>query len=140
MISVLGVGESIVFTAFGIVSITGPVLGVVIGGNVTTKLGGYSSKKSLYTTCALAFFCMLVAAPIPFLDNFAVFTALLWLLLFSGGFILPPLTGVMLSTVDEELKTTANSLANLVYNLGGYLPGPYVYGAIYDLPPGKNAF
>lgn len=29
-------------------------------------------------------------------------------------------------------KTTANSLANFVYNLLGYLPAPYIYGLVYD--------
>jgi hypothetical protein len=38
----------------------------------------------------------------------------------------------MLNTIDGNLKTTANSLANLSYNLIGYLPAPFVYGAIYD--------
>ena len=50
------------------------------------------------------------------------------------------MTGIMLSTVDESLKTTANSVANLIYNLFGYLPAPYVYGAVYDLGDGNNYF
>jgi len=40
------VPEEIVFISFGIISITGPVLGVVVGGNITTKLGGYNSEKA----------------------------------------------------------------------------------------------
>jgi len=45
---------------------------------------------------------------------------------------LPPMTGIMLSTIDPHLKTTANSLANLIYNLGGYLPGPFIYGVVFE--------
>jgi hypothetical protein len=41
MISALKVEESVVHTTYGIVSITGPVLGVVVGGNVTTSFGGF---------------------------------------------------------------------------------------------------
>ena len=37
------------------------------------------------------------------------------------------------------MKTTANSLANLSYNMLGYLPAPFIYGAIYDFGEGKNA-
>jgi hypothetical protein len=73
------------------------------------------------------------------MTNFPLFITLLWFLLFCGGFILPAMTGIMLSTVEEELKATANSLANLFYNLGGYLPAPYLYGAIYELGEGNNA-
>lgn len=34
--------------------------------------------------------------------------------------------------MPKSTKTTANSLANFVYNLLGYLPAPYVYGLVYD--------
>lgn len=131
--------ETTVFTCFGIVTITGPVLGVVIGGNITTKLGGYNSKKSLYLSCILAISCLLFAAPIPFVKNFPLFLTLLWFLLFCGGAMLPCMTGIMLNTVEVNQKTTANSLANLWYNLFGLLPAPYVYGAIYDSGEGENA-
>jgi len=132
MITILQLEEEIVFTTFGIVSITGPVTGVVVGGNVTTKLGGYNSQKSLYLTCIIALLCLFCAMPIPFVMNYPAFVALLWFLLFCGGFILPSMTGIMLNTVDQNLKTTANSLANLNYNLLGLLPAPFIYGAIYE--------
>mmetsp|Transcript_23060 Transcript_23060/g.35688 ORF Transcript_23060/g.35688 Transcript_23060/m.35688 type:complete len:141 (-) Transcript_23060:160-582(-) len=139
MITQMGQDESIVFTTFGVISITGPVLGVVVGGNVTTALGGYNSKKSLIVTCILAALCFVVSAPVPFIDNYYIFSGLLWMLLFSGGFILPSMTGIMLNTIDKELKTTANSLANLSYNMLGFLPAPFVYGAIYDFGIGGHA-
>lgn len=138
MITVLKQDETIVFTTFTFDTITGPVFGVIIGGNVTTKLGGYNAKKALILTLALCFFCFGVSAPIPFVNNFWVFNTFLWLLLFTGGFVLPCLTGIMLNTVDKELKTTANSIANLCYNLFGYLPSPFVYGAISDIGEGGN--
>lgn len=47
MIRILKQSKSLVFVVFGILSITSPVLGVVIGGNITTCLGGYSTKKSI---------------------------------------------------------------------------------------------
>lgn len=115
------------------------MVGVIVGGNVTSYLGGYTSKAALKMTIAVSILCLLTAAPIAFLDNFPVFLALLWFLLFFGGFILPCLTGIMLSTVDKHFKTIGNSFANLVYNLVGYLPAPSVYGAIYDAGEGGNA-
>ena len=139
MITVLKQKESVVFATFAFESITGPVLGVIIGGNVTTSLGGYNAKNSLRLSVALAAACVLVAAPIPFMTNYWVFNALLWLLFFTGGFILPCLTGIMLNTVAKELRTTANSLANLSYNLCGFLPAPFIYGAIFDLGEGGNS-
>ena len=128
-----------VFTSFAIVSITGPVLGVIVGGNVTACLGGYNNKTSLYLCMVIAFACICISAPIAFLDNFVVFVASLWFFLFFGGFVLPCMTGIMLNTVDKSLITTANSIANLSYNLIGFLPAPSVYGVIYDYGEGKNA-
>lgn len=77
--------------------------------------------------------------PIAFINNYALFVALLWFLLFFGGSVLPCMTGIMLNTVDRHYKTTANSIANLSYNLLGYLPAPTVYGLIYDAGEGGNA-
>jgi len=138
-INTLKVPEEVVFISFGIISITGPVLGVVVGGNITTKLGGYNSEKAAKICCIAAVFCLGCAIPIPFLDNFIIIAALLWFLLFFGGAILPAMTGMMLNTVEGSQKTAANSLANLSYNLLGYLPAPFVYGAIYDSGDGGNS-
>lgn len=139
MITALKLPEGQVFVTFGIVSVTGPVLGVVAGGNVTTWLGGYNAKRALLLTIATAVFCVASAAPIAFVDDFPVFICLLWALLFLGGSMLPSITGIMLSTVEPQFKTSANSMANLSYNLLGYLPAPTVYGLIYDAGDGGNA-
>ena len=81
---------------------------------------------------------MCCALPLPFLNDFDTFAGLIWFLLFFGGAILPSLTGVMLNTVNINQKTTANALANLCYNLFGYLPAPFIYGMIYDAGDGGN--
>ena len=139
MISELKFEESKVFTVYAIVSVTGPVFGVVSGGNVISCLGGYNSKKGLYLIMGIAVICVASGAPIAFVDDFASFGSLLWALLFFGGFMLPGLTGIMLNTVEPQFKTSANSMANLTYNLLGYLPAPIIYGLIYDAGEGGNA-
>lgn len=131
-IEVLNFEESLTFITFGIVSITGPVLGVIVGGSITTMLGGYKSKSSYKLTVLCASACMLCAFPLPYVSGYWPNVCLLWLLLFFGGAILPSMTGIMLSTVTMGQKTTANSVANLFYNVGGFMPGPFVYGAIDD--------
>jgi len=49
------------------------------------------------------------------------------------------MTGIMLNTVDEELKTMANSLASLSYYLFGYLPSPFLYAIVYDSGQGNHS-
>ena len=100
LITELKADPSIVFVTYGVISITGPVIGVLVGGNVISFLGGYKSKKALYVTCALAFLCLACAIPIAFIDKYITVVVLLWFLLFSGGFILPSMTGIMLNTVE----------------------------------------
>lgn len=39
----------------------------------------------------------------------------------------------MLNTVSEFQRTSANSVANLAYNLFGYGPAPFLYGLISNL-------
>ena len=100
MITTLKVEEAIVFVTYATISVTGPVIGIVFGGNLTTYFGGYTSELVLRTALYVAFSCALVAIPIPFISNFVLFCVLLWFLLFFGGSVLPCLTGIMLNTVD----------------------------------------
>lgn len=135
MITVMNLPKEIVFTIFGVVSVTGPVFGVILGGIISSKLGGYNEPKSLYVTAILSFFACACALPISFLPESLVIlqVSLLWCLLFSGGFTMPSITGVMLNTVPEDLKTTANSISNTFNNIFGFLPSPYLYGYIADM-------
>lgn len=64
---------------------------------------------------------------------------LIWLLLFFGGFIVPPLTGVVINSVPPMQKTSANSIANLLQNLLGYLPAPGLYGAVASISGGSES-
>lgn len=140
-ITQLKIDKKTVFIIFGIVSITGPVFGVVVGGKIVSMLGGYNTRKSFILIFFVALFASACSIPIGYLhdtDDYLVVTVLLWFLLFGGGFLLPCATGIMLNTVKEDLRTTANSIANIWYNLLGFLPAPYVYGLIADSGEGDN--
>ncbi len=76
----------------------------------------------------------LCCLPIPWFwggnKGFYFVGMLFWGVLFFGGFILPPVTGIMINSVPDNQKASANSIANLCYNLFGYLPAPVIYGLI----------
>lgn len=101
MITEMGIDKQVVFTWFGIVSITGPILGVFVGGQITTALGGYKSLSNLYSILIMSIFSILFAFPIPFMSQTVPIVGLLWLELFTGGYMLPSMTGMMLNTVDQ---------------------------------------
>jgi len=124
--------KTVVNVSYALISVTGPILGVIIGGNITTYFGGYQSEKAMRASCVMALLCFCCSAPICFFTTFPPVAVLLWFLLFFGGGILPAMTGCMLSCVDQSQKTTANSIANLCYNLGGFMPGPFIYGILAD--------
>jgi len=137
----MNIDKSTVFEEFYIVCITGPIFGVLAGGYVTSFLGGYNSKKSMYYTCLLSIFCFACALPIPYVNNksnIGVIMICLWFMLFATGFILPSMTGIMLNTVRSNLRTSANCLANVFYNLLGFLPGPFLYELISNSGEGNN--
>jgi MFS transporter, Spinster family, sphingosine-1-phosphate transporter len=104
--------------------------GVVCGGIVTTKLGGYNTLASFRFIRFVVLCAVCIALPIPFLPNFYFVGSFFWLLLFCGGSILPSVTGIMISSVGDYQKAQANSVANACYNGLGYLPAPLIYGMI----------
>ena len=77
--------------------------------------------------------------PLPFVPNTIVTVILVWIQFFCGGFCLPALMSMQINNVPQSTKTTANSVANGVYNLLGYLPAPYVYGLVYDATGGADS-
>ena len=76
---------------------------------------------------------------LPELDQFNIIISLLWIVLFIGGIILPALTAIMLDVVDNTMKTKANSIANLCYNMFGYFPAPALYGILRDATGGLKS-
>ena len=45
---------------------------------------------------------------------------------------MPTLTGIIITSLPQHLRASGNSLQLFVGTLLGYLPAPYVYGAIQD--------
>jgi MFS transporter, Spinster family, sphingosine-1-phosphate transporter len=52
--------------------------------------------------------------------------------LFFGGLAVPVMTGYMIAQVPYRMRTLANSLANMFYNLFGFFPAPSIYGLVYE--------
>ena len=138
-ISVLGVSRETVYVAFPLICISGPVLGVIVGGIATHQIGGYTNPKALGMCCFVGFFASVFGIPIPFLDNFYLIVIFLWMLLFCGGFIMMPLTGMIINTAPKSIKAVSNSIAFVFYNLLGYLPAPFVYGSVQSLTGGNQS-
>lgn len=77
-VTVLGCTRNEAFTTFAICALTGPVLGVLVGGYIFNLLGGYNSPKA-YPVCV---FVMTLGSccglPLVYVTNFYLVAALLW--------------------------------------------------------------
>lgn len=129
---VLKINKDVIAAAFIATSVTAPAAGIIVGGLIVEKRGGYESKHSLLITTIFGLCACLMAIPIPLFDGIVGFAIFLWLFLFFGGAVVPNLVGIIISSVPKELRGSANSVNCLLVNLIGYLPAPFVYGIIYD--------
>ena len=129
---VMKIDRSIVFPAFVATCITAPTSGVIIGGCIIQKLGGYETRKSMFICCIFALCAVLCGIPICLFDSIVGFAIFLWLFLFFGGCIIPNLIGVTLTSLPIELRAAGNSVTVFLNTILGFLPAPFTYGVIYE--------
>lgn len=132
-ISVLKGDHDLVLEVFVLVCVTGPVLGIILGGAIVQKFaGGYEGKHSIHFCIAFAIGAVIFAIPIRLFDGTAVFGVCLWAILLFGGAIIPNVQGIMISSLKNNQKAAGNSVSNILQNLIGFLPAPFIYGFIYE--------
>jgi hypothetical protein len=128
-----------VYIIFAVVCISAPVLGVLFGGILIQRMGGYTDPKALDACYYISILALLSGIFIPFLDNIKLFVILIWLLLFFGGSIVPGLTGILINSASTKMKEVSNSITHLCYNLIGYLPSPVLYGLVCKYTGGSTS-
>lgn len=124
-----------VYFAISSTAATGPAAGVFFGAVVVDRLGGYRTKKGLIRTLWFCFTSGCLATSfsitVSFLENFPLSVVFMWFLLFFGGSVLPPATGILIASVDPSLRPFASSFCIFAYSifgyaLGSFLPGPFI--------------
>lgn len=118
---------------FTLVCFTSPTLGVLLGSITKNKICQNDMTKSLVFCFVLSILAGGFAIPVPLISNINYFVGFMWLVLFFGGGIVPVITNAIVAAVPPGLDASGNSITNLVSNLGGYLPAPYVYGILSDI-------
>ena len=133
MVDVLHINREAATTFFALTCFIAPVSGVVVGGIIISYYGGYNTKKSREIVLIIGWVCLAFTIPIPIVNSFQSFGILVWGLLFFGGSLLPSLTGIMLNSVPEHQRASANSVATLSYNFLGWMPAPFIYGVVSQI-------
>jgi hypothetical protein len=118
--------------SFIIICISSPTLGVLTGGYISQKTGGYESRNSIFVCIVLSLIASCFSLLVPFANDIYYFTLYLWFGLFFGGAIVPSITGIILTSIPPKLRGSANSITNVYTTMFGYLPAPIVYGIIYE--------
>jgi len=131
--NVLKSGKENVLPVFILISLSGPVLGIIIGGAIVQKAAkGYEGKHSIFFCFIFGICAFSSTIPVSFVDNKYIFAVILWSVLFFGGAIIPNIQGIMISSLQPNLRAAGNSLSNILQNSLGFLPAPFVYGVIYE--------
>ena len=112
---------------FAFVIITSPPSGIILGGIISGKIGGYDTEKAIYIPLIASFFDCILANIAPISTNLFIFLPLFWLYLFLGSILLPVVHGIILVSVDKEYAASASSISTLIFYFLGRLPGPNLY-------------
>jgi MFS family permease len=70
--------------------------------------------------------------PAALTKNMWVIQASLWWVLFFGGAVLSPATGVVITTVSPDLRALSCSISMFCYNIFGYAAAPYLCGLLAE--------
>ena len=121
---------------------TGPFLGVMFGGYIIDKTGGYSNTKNnnnqetkaLGICTILGLIAVLSTIPPSFLNNTYYISMFLWITLFTGASILPACSGIVITSITiPTLRPFATAFAATSYNLLGYAASNYIPGVIMTI-------
>ena len=124
---------------FTIVVCTSPAAGIIVGGLLASKLGGYDTEKAIYIPLVTSFLVCVLANITPLTTNVIIFLPLFWTYLFLGSVLLPVASGIVLVSVEKKYAGSASSVSILLYNILGRLPGPNLYAIFKSLVNDKNS-
>lgn len=127
-IMVLNQKEKDVYITFAIICLTAPTLGAICGGWISKSVGGLASPKA-YPVCFLvSFFNCILSLYLPVSNKFWIVNVVLSLNLFGGGVQIVLTYGMILNSLDVELRPKGNAFSQMIYNLLGFMPSPWIYG------------
>ena len=132
LLDVLHINKTTADILFIVFCLTAPVAGILFGGCFIQRHGGYESIKAMYFILMSTSICTVISIGVFFSTKITYFCVLMFLFLFFGSSISPCLGGSVLRSLPPELRGSGNSLQNIIVNIFGYTPGPYIYGFIYE--------
>ena len=121
-----------VFMIYTVITILGPVGGVICNSFVNPLIGGYEKKKASYAAILLHIAEVICGMSMAFLRNKISFLFLTLLYFLFDSSVIGIINGINISSVRPEIKATGFSIANLITHSLCSGPGPYLYGVVND--------
>uniref|UniRef100_A0A0G4FH48 Major facilitator superfamily (MFS) profile domain-containing protein n=1 Tax=Chromera velia CCMP2878 TaxID=1169474 RepID=A0A0G4FH48_9ALVE len=126
--------QATITIAFSITAVSAPVIGVIGGGILVDCAGGYkgaaSTIRAQYITCAFGACATAAGAVASISQSFPLSIAMVWLVLCFGGGVVPAAFGIIVTTVEIELRPFATGTGMLLYNLLGFSLGTFLPGVV----------
>ena len=126
-------------TCFTFVVVTAPAAGIILGGVLAGKVGGYDKEKAIYIPLFTSFGVVILANLCPIFTNIFVFLPLFWTLLFLGSVLLPVANGIVIVSVEQKYSGSASAASILIYHILGRLPGPNLYAFLKSMVNDPNS-
>jgi MFS family permease len=130
---VLKIETTLRFILFGGLCLLGPILGIAFGGILTSKLGGYNKRKAMTFTVILLIIAAVISCLITLGNNTVVFIAFGWCYLFFLCAAIPPESGIIIASLENNLRGDGFALSNSILNLLGSFPSSYAFGSLLDI-------
>ena len=138
--NVIGVADKALrLLTFAIIVATSPILGILAGGVLSQKIGGYDTEKAIYIPLIASFFVCVLANIVIFVKINILFAVFFWFYLFFGSVVLPVANGIVLCSVDKQYSGSASALTDFIYNILGRLIGPNYYSWFKTLVNDKRS-
>ena len=123
-----------VYSAFFSVALIAPTLGSVLARYLTSPKGtssdGQVTSQLLGLLSLFAFFTTVLILPLPQVKDFITIFALLSLIFFFIGAIMPLLSGVFLFAVPPSHRVVACSLSTSIQLIFGHASACLLYGLV----------
>lgn len=152
MLIALQAPQPLVNLMFVLCAASGPTLGVLVGGAVVDRCGGYRGVRNRVTALRLVtaagnlceslvskyhlstgLVALCCAGVASIVHSFYLFVGALWLILFLGGSILPSCSGILVSIVPRKQRPISSSLCLLTFNLFGYFLSVVLSGLLMQI-------
>ncbi|GIX61737.1 integral membrane protein family I, putative [Babesia caballi] len=135
-VSLYGLPETLVYTIFVATASTAPTVGIIAGSWLIDRLNEkYPTKPIIIDLVLLSWssVAMLCGLSAMLWSNVFNFVFSIWMILFFGAGILPPITLITIDTLPERLKPMASSICMCVYHILGYIAGTSMPGLVMDI-------